>query len=66
MSRIYKVSITHGKDTKEKLVRATTKGGAIKHAASRCIEAEVASQDDLIRLASAGEKVEEAVVTEAE
>ncbi len=60
MSRIYKVAITHGKDTKEKLIRALTKAGAIKHAALRCIAAEVATQDDVFKLAAAGEKVEDA------
>ena len=60
MSRIYKVSITHGNQTKEKLIRAITKSGAIRHVAAKCIEAEVASQDELVRLATSGEKVEEA------
>lgn len=62
--RIYKVSITHGKDTKQKLVRAATKAGAIKHAAQRCIVAEVATQDDVFTLAKAGEQVEEAKIDE--
>ena len=60
MSRIYKVSRTHGKEQEEHLVRADTKSGAIRHIADKCIKVEVATQDDLVTLATAGKKVEEA------
>lgn len=59
-TRIYKVHIKHGNHESQHLVRASTKATAIRHAAYKCIEAEVASQDDLVALATAGKKVEDA------
>ena len=58
MSRIYKVVIKHGLQSEEKLIRSINKSGAIRHVAAKCIAAEVASQDDVLRLARAGYEVE--------
>ena len=50
MSRIYRVQQAKGKVTEEVLVRADTVAGAIRHIAQKTMSAEVATQDDLIRL----------------
>ena len=59
MNRIYKVVVNHGQQSEEKLVRAVTRSSAIRHVATKCIVAEVASQDDVLRLARAGQDVED-------
>ncbi len=55
MDRIYLVKTPAG----EQLVRAFNKTVAINHVVDNTITAEVASQDDLIRLVSAGVKVQD-------
>ncbi len=58
MSRIYKVQV---KDSQERsLVRAESKAGALRHIAEKTMEAEVATQDDLVKMVAAGVKVEDA------
>ncbi len=68
MSRIYKVALKDAKgvarNENEILVRALTKAGALRFAAEKTMDAEVASQDDLIRLVTAGAKVEESAEQE--
>jgi len=66
MSRIYRVQQAKGKVTEEVLVRADTVAGAIRHIAQKTMSAEVATQDDLIRLAGSGAKVEDAKAESAE
>lgn len=56
MKRIY---IVEGGE-KPALVKATTKNGAIRHAAAKLFTAAVASQDQLVEMTAAGVKVEEA------
>lgn len=68
MSRIYKVALKDvqgvRRDENEILVRALTKAGALRFAAEKTMEAEVVSQDDLIRLVTAGVKVQESGQTD--
>ncbi len=56
MSRIYLVKTPAG----EQLVRAFNKTVAINHVVDSTITADIASQDDLIRLVGAGVQVVEA------
>lgn len=56
MKRIY---IIEG-NGETNLVKATTKASAVRHIASKVFTAAVASQDQLVELASNGVKVEEA------
>lgn len=56
-TRIYRVKV---KDKKDQLVRAGTPAAAIRHVAKGIISADVASQDDIVELASDGVKVESA------
>ncbi len=56
MSRIYKVKVLN----EEVLVRAETRGSAIRHAMEKSVEVEVASQDDLVRLTGKGVVVSDA------
>jgi hypothetical protein len=58
MSRIYKVTA----NGKESLINAGSRNAAARHIAQKMIVAEVASQADLVRLAAAGTKVEDAAV----
>ena len=59
MSRIYAV---HKKEdgAEVSLVKADTKAGALRHVAEKTLTADVASQDELVKLVSAGVKVEDA------
>lgn len=69
MSRIYKVTLKTGKTHAVLLVKASTKSGAIRQASIGTISAEVASQDELVKLITEGVKVEESresLPTEAE
>lgn len=54
-SRIY---VVKNKKGMESLVRAVTTASAIRHAARAEFSAEVASQDELVRLAGGGHNVE--------
>lgn len=56
MTRIYRV--THG--TADYLVRASNAAQALRHVTAKLFAAEVATQDDLVRLLQKGVKVEEA------
>ncbi len=56
MPRIYKVTV----NGKESLINANSRNAAARHIAQKMIVAEVASQADLVRLAAAGTKVEDA------
>ncbi len=55
MSRIYKVKVLN----EEVLIRASTKGSAIRYAMSSAVEAVVASQEDLVRLTAKGVGVQD-------
>jgi len=55
--RVYKVTSDKGVNW---LVRASTKTGALAYVGSKVLTSEVASQDDLIGMISAGMRVEEA------
>lgn len=61
-TRIYRVQTPRG----PKLIRAANQSAAIRHASRSMISAEVASQDDLVRMLGAGEKVEDAGAVMAE
>lgn len=58
-TRIYKVTITNHGKTSERLVKSPTAAQAISHVRKEMIDAEVASQDDMVRLLGASVKVEE-------
>ena len=65
-SRIYLVRDTQTSldalaETKELLVRAKTKAGAVALVASAIFKAELCSQEDLMRLAAKGETVMDAI-----
>lgn len=62
-TRVYKV--IHKPTNNVRLVRAVNKTAAFRFVADDTIEAEVASQDDLIGLVTAGTKVEESVEVES-
>lgn len=55
--RIYRVTITGAPD---RLVRSPNVAQAVRHVARSLISADLASQDDLVRLVAAGVKVEDA------
>lgn len=57
-TRIYKVTTPLG----SQLIRAQTPAAAIRHAVRDLFDAEVASQDDIVKLVAAGEKVIDAGV----
>jgi hypothetical protein len=62
-SRIYEVKIALPTPT-VRLVRAANVAAAFRHVAESLIEAEVATQDALVALLSAGVKVEDAAAAE--
>ena len=55
MNRIYKVKVLN----EEVLIRAGTKGAAIRYAMASTCEAVVASQEDLVRLTAKGVGVQD-------
>jgi len=59
--RIYRVQF----NSTSLLVRASNKNTAIRHVVSQNIQADVATQDDLVKLTAAGVEVQEAVSTRA-
>jgi hypothetical protein len=61
-TRIYTV---FGKDEQARLVRAPNSAQALRHVAADTLTVEVASQDQLVTLASAGVKVEETTAKDA-
>ncbi len=62
-TRIYRVVVNEGgDDERTHLVRANTPDNAVKHVITQQVTANVATQDELIELASQGVEVETAVV----
>lgn len=59
-TRIYTVTIKHPGLEVRRLVRAYNQAQAIRHAAADTISASVATQDECIELAAAGQPVEAA------
>ncbi len=57
-TRIYVVAGGGGKD---RLIRATSRAQAVRHVAAGVFKVKVASQDDLIRILTAGGSTETAV-----
>lgn len=58
--RIYSVVGPQGEGLTKRLVRATTRGTAINHAAKGHFTAAIAKQDELVEHLSKGGKIEEA------
>lgn len=63
-TRIYKVKHSLNGASAESLVRAGTPAQAIRHVVKNSVTAEVAGQDDIVKMVSAGSKVEEAATDE--
>jgi hypothetical protein len=59
-TRIYTVTIKHPGAEVRRLVRAYNQAQAIRHAAADTITASVATQDECVGLAAAGQIVEDA------
>lgn len=58
--RIYTVTITEGDQVTTRLVKAQNPSQAIRHVSDPMFKAEIAGQDDLVRLVGSGVTVEEA------
>lgn len=62
-TRIYRVVVNEGGDDESThLVRANTPDNAVKHVLTKQVSANVATQDELVELASQGVAVETAIV----
>ena len=58
--RVYLVTGPQGPEIRQRLVKASTANGAIRHAVKQHFSAVIPSQEDLVRLGKAGVEIEQA------